>query len=113
MHYSAGRMQRDKKAYVYILTNRSKTLYVGVTSNLERRIWEHKNHAFAGFTERYRIERLVWFEQYTFVRTAIAREKELKGWTRARKMALVVEKNPTWRDLAEDWGKPLEPITPK
>jgi putative endonuclease len=80
---------------------------VGITSNLERRIWQHKNHAFPGFTDRYQIDCLVWFETYGDVHAAIAREKEIKGWTRARKMALVIASNPTWRDLSEDWGKPI------
>jgi putative endonuclease len=99
---------RQKRYYVYILTNRSKTLYVGITSNLEGRIWQHKNHVFPGFTDHYQIDRLVWFETYGDVHAAIAREKEIKGWTRARKMALVVASNPTWRDLSEDWGKPIQ-----
>jgi putative endonuclease len=98
----------DKRYYVYILTNRSKTLYVGVTSDLVRRVWQHKNHAYAGFTDRYAIDCLVWFETYGDVHAAIAREKQIKGWTRAKKMALIVATNPTWRDLSEDWGKPIQ-----
>jgi putative endonuclease len=77
---------RVKSYYVYILTNRSKTLYAGFTSNLEQRIWQHKNHVFGGFTDRYHIDTLVYFETYSSVHRAIAREKEIKGWTRARKM---------------------------
>ncbi len=95
-----------KRYYVYILTNRSRTLYVGVTNNLRRRLWEHRHNAGSAFTFRYHIDRLVWFETYTQARRAIARETEIKGWTRVKKMALIVAENPTWRDLSEDWGKP-------
>jgi putative endonuclease len=98
---------RVKSYYVYILTNRSKTLYTGFTSNLEQRIWQHKNHVFGGFTDRYDIDTLVYYETYSTVQRAIAREKEIKGWTRARKMQLIVSENPGWRDLSEDWGKPI------
>jgi putative endonuclease len=82
-------------------------LYTGVTSKLEQRAWQHKNHVFGGFTDRYNIDRLVYFEVYTTVQRAIAREKEIKGWTRAKKMQLVVSENPAWQDLSEDWGKPI------
>lgn len=89
------------------MSNRSKTLYTGVTSSLDRRVWQHKNHVFPGFTAEYKVDRLVYFEQYSDIRTAIAREKEIKGWTRLKKMALIVSMNPTWRDLSDDWGKPI------
>ena len=102
---------REKKYYVYILTNRSKTLYIGFTGNLAQRMWQHKHHVFPGFTDRYHIDRLVWLETYSNVHAAITREKQIKGWTRARKMTLVVASNPTWRDLSEDWGKPIQ-LTP-
>ncbi len=91
--------------YVYIMTNRSRTLYIGVTSELEGRVWEHKNKIFEGFTAKYRLDRLVYFEEYSRIGTALAREKQLKGWRRAKKIALVISLNPTWRDLSEDWGK--------
>jgi len=104
--YTPGPM-REKRYYVYILTNRSKTLYVGFTGNLDRRMWQHKNHVLAGFTDRYLIDRLVWFETFGDVHAAIAREKQIKAWTRGKKMALVVASNPTWRDLSEDWGRPI------
>lgn len=100
----------QKIFWVYILTNRSKTLYTGVTRNLQKRVWEHKNHVHAGFTDRYQIDRLVWFESYATPQAAIAREKQIKGWTRARKMALVVALNPEWRDLSEEWGTPIPPL---
>ncbi len=98
-------------AYVYILASSFKHLYVGVTSTLEHRIWQHRSGAFPGsFTERYKIDRLVYFERYTDIRTAIAREKQLKRWSRVKKIRLIVANNPTWRDLSEDWGKPIEPM---
>jgi len=100
-------MHRARTYYVYLMTNRSKTLYVGITNDLVRRVWEHKNHLNPGFTDRYLIDRLVWYELHFDVRTAIAREKQLKGWKRARKMALVVAMNPTWKDLAAAWYQPL------
>lgn len=87
--------------YVYILTNKSHSvLYIGVTNNLERRLFEPKNHLISGFTDRYNVERLVYFEYTKDVRTAIEREKELKGWTRKRKEALIDSVNPQWKDLS-------------
>ncbi|OFW39769.1 MAG: hypothetical protein A3J28_01370 [Acidobacteria bacterium RIFCSPLOWO2_12_FULL_60_22] len=89
--------------YVYILSSRSRTLYTGATNNLARRISEHREGLIPGFTSRYRIHRLVYFERYKNVRRAIAREKQIKGWLRAKKVALIEERNPTWDDLAADW----------
>ena len=89
--------------YVYIVSNRSRTLYTGVTNNLVRRVMEHREELIPGFTSRYRIHRLVYFERHMNVRQAIAREKEIKGWLRAKKVALIEERNPTWDDLAADW----------
>ena len=94
--------------WVYIMTNRSKTLYTGGTSNLGRRVRQHQNHVFPGFTDAYQINRLVYFEHFCDIRNAINREKRIKGLTRLKKMALIVGMNPTWRDLSEDWGKPIE-----
>jgi putative endonuclease len=93
--------------YVYIMTNRSKTLYTGFTSELEVRVWKHKNKIYEGFTSRYDLDRLIYFEEYSWAGSAIAREKQIKGWRRMKKIALVVSVNPTWRDLSEDWGKPI------
>jgi putative endonuclease len=89
--------------YVYIMSNVSKTLYVGVTNNLERRVWEHRQKQIKGFTQRYNITMLVYLEEYVRPDDAIAREKELKGWKRERKLALVRQENPGWLDLAADW----------
>ncbi len=88
---------------VYIMSNRTHRLYIGVTNNLERRIYEHQHRLLPGFTRRYYLDRLVHFEEYSDVRTAIAREKELKGWLRSRKIALIESGNPRWSDLSRDW----------
>jgi len=88
---------------VYIMASRSRTLYTGVTNNLERRVHEHKNKLVDGFTTRFNLNRLVFFEATDDVLSAIAREKELKGWTRAKKVALIEPSNPTWVDLSAQW----------
>ncbi len=92
-----------KRYYIYIMANRSKTLYIGVTNNLERRVYEHKHQLVTGFTSKYQIDRLVYFEETPDVYAAIAREKHLKGWLRAKKVALIESINPGWRDLSEEW----------
>jgi putative endonuclease len=94
-----------KNYYVYIMTNKSRTLYVGMTNNLERRVSEHKQKFIEGFTKRYNITLLVYYEAYSDVRDAIAREKQVKDWRREKKIALIESLNPTWRDLSEDWSK--------
>lgn len=89
--------------FVYIVTNSyDSTLYIGVTNNLRRRIWEHREKLIEGFTKRYNLAKIVYFEEYHDVREAIAREKYLKGWKRDRKQVLVASKNPGWKDLWED-----------
>ncbi len=92
-----------KHYYVSIMTNSSKTLYIGVTNTLQRRMYEHQHHLVAGFTNRYHITRLVYFEETSDVYAALAREKQIKGWLRAKKMALIESINPEWRDLSEEW----------
>ncbi len=92
-----------KHYYVYILTNRSGTLYTGMTNNLERRLYQHKNKLVHGFTKKYNITRLVYFETFGDVRDAIAREKQIKGWRRSKKIDLIKSSNPKWQDLTEDW----------
>jgi putative endonuclease len=89
--------------YVYILTNRSQTLYVGVTNNLLRRVWQHKQGEGSEFCKRYKIDRLVYYESFDDVRNAIDREKRIKGWLRIKKIQLIVGVNPTWIDLSEEW----------
>ncbi len=88
--------------YVYILTNRSKTLYTGVTNDLLRRVHEHKQKLIPGFTQKYNINRLVYYEETSDVTEAIAREKQIKGWVRAKKIALIESRNPEWLDLSTD-----------
>ena len=90
--------------YVYILTNERMTvLYIGVTNDLERRVYEHKKRLADGFTKKYNVDRLVYFEETDDVTIAIEREKQLKRWVRRRKADLVATMNPEWRDLAADW----------
>ena len=90
--------------YVYILTNKSNhVLYTGVTSNLQKRIYEHKAKLVDGFTKKYNVDKLVYFDSTTDVRSAIAREKQIKGWLRIKKIALIESMNPQWRDLSEDF----------
>ena len=90
--------------YVYILTNSSnKVMYIGITNNLERRVFEHKHKLIDGFTKRYHVHRLVFYEQTSDVNAAIAREKQLKGWVREKKNRLVESQNPQWKDLSEEW----------
>ncbi|MGA8940918.1 MAG: GIY-YIG nuclease family protein [Acidobacteriaceae bacterium] len=95
--------------YVYIMASRSRTLYIGITSALEDRIQQHKSGTFDGFSNQYQCRRLVYIEQYTDVQRAIAREKQLKRWSRAKKLTLIKRDNAAWSDLSEDWGKPIDP----
>jgi len=92
-----------KTYYVYIMTNKSKTLYTGVTNDIERRVYEHKNKLLPGFTSRYNITKLVCYEEYGDIHLAIAREKQIKGWLRIKKIALIETTNPEWKDLSLDW----------
>ena len=92
-----------KEAWVYIMTNRPNgVLYVGVTSDIARRIWEHREGRVAGFTQRYRLKRLVYAEQHDSIASAIQREKNIKHWSREWKIDLIVASNPDWRDLYEE-----------
>ena len=88
--------------YVYILTNKTNAvMYIGVTNDLRRRIYEHKSEQIEGFTKRYHVHRLVYYEEYHEINDAIAREKQLKGWKRDKKNALVETRNPDWDDWSE------------
>jgi len=89
--------------FVYIMTNKSGTLYTGVTNNLERRVFEHKNSLIEGFSKKYNINRLVYYEETNDILAAITREKQIKGWRRDKKIALIESINPEWNDLSEDW----------
>ena len=89
-----------KTYYVYILASQRRALYIGMTSKIEQRVFQHKTHAFAGFTAKYNITSLVYFERYGSVLTAIRREKEMKAWRREEKIELIESTNPKWRDLS-------------
>ena len=89
--------------FTYIMASRSHTLYIGITGDLEKRVFQHKWKEHDGFTARYNCDRLVWYESHDQVAKAIAREKELKGWRRVRKIALIESMNPIWNDLSRDW----------
>ena len=96
-------MGRRKKYYVYILASRRNgTLYIGVTNNLKKRTWEHKEDLVEGFTKKYQVHLLVYFEIYDDIKDAIRREKQLKKWKRGWKIKLIEKHNPTWRDLYND-----------
>ena len=93
-----------KQYFIYMMTNRWKNvLYIGVTSSLQHRIWQHRNKAVPGFTKKYNCDRLVYYEEYDEVTQAIAREKQLKRWSRSKKNALIARMNPAWSDLAAEW----------
>ena len=92
-----------KQFYVYMLASRSRRLYVGMTSDLERRVSEHKSKAVPGFTSRYNIDRLVWFESTDSVLAAAERERQLKNWRREKKVMLIEMENAAWEDLAAEW----------
>jgi len=95
------------KFWVYILCNRSGTLYVGLTGFFERRIYQHKYDTIEGFTRKYQCHRLVHYESFRDVYAAIAREKQVKRWRREKKIALIEKFNPRWQDLAENWGREM------
>jgi putative endonuclease len=92
-----------KEYFVYIMANEARTIYVGVTNSLERRVYQHKNNSAEGFTSRYGLHKLIYYAATTDVREAIEGEKRIKGWTRAKKVALIEETNPGWNDLSARW----------
>jgi putative endonuclease len=100
---------REYHFYVYIMASRSLTLYIGFTSNLEVRISQHKSDELDGFSKTYQCHRLVYFEHFQNATTAIAREKQLKRWSRPKKITLIKTSNPTWADLSDNWGKQISP----
>jgi putative endonuclease len=107
----------DERTYfTYIMASRSRTLYIGITGNLFLRVLQHKRKIREGFTAAYNCGRLVWFERFMDPTTAIRREKELKGWLRSKKIALIEQSNPTWQDLSAEWYAPAwlthEPTSP-
>ena len=94
------------------MASKSRRIYTGVTNNVERRVAQHKAGEIKGFTQQYKIHRLVYYEELHLVGNAIHREKAIKHWTRAQRVALIERDNPTWDDLSEDWGKPIELLKP-
>ncbi|MGA9528832.1 MAG: GIY-YIG nuclease family protein [Terriglobales bacterium] len=98
-------MPEEKRYYVYIMASRSLTLYTGVTRDLHHRALQHKASEIEGFTKKYHINRLVYYETFKYVNNAIAREKQIKAWTRTKRLELIKTMNPTWQDLAEGWGE--------
>jgi putative endonuclease len=94
-----------KTYYIYIMTSISGTLYIGMTNDLGRRVYEHKYKMIEGFTKKYNVNRLVYFEETTDVQTALAREKEIKKWRRSKKIELIKSLNPQWEDLSEGWAE--------
>ena len=106
-------MKAERRYYVYMMASRSLNLYTGITDNIFRRVLEHKAGVFRGFTKHYNISRLVYYEVFKYVNNAIAREKQIKAWTRAKRVALIKSLNPTWQDLAEGWGEKIELPIPR
>jgi putative endonuclease len=104
-------MRPPKQFFVYIMTNGPKpaVLYAGVTGNLRRRVWQHKNKLMSGFTRRYNLTCLVYYERFFYPDAAIDREKEIKGWRRSKKIKLIESMNPRWEDLAKDWANEHKP----
>jgi len=97
-------MPREYHFYVYIMQSASRrALYIGMTNDLRKRVWQHRNHTSEGFTDNYSATRLVYWESFEDVRNAIDREKQLKGWRREKKLWLIERMNPSYRDLAADW----------
>ena len=99
----------ERLYHVYILANVQRTLYTGVTGNLLQRVIQHKRKETAGFTKRYSLNKLVYVESFHDVRAAIAREKQIKGWLRVKKLDLIESQNPGWDDLAAKWDKEIKP----
>jgi putative endonuclease len=105
-------MRQPRQFFVYIMSNgpRSGTIYTGITGNLTQRVWQHKNKLGSGFTSRYNLTYLVYYETFAYPDAAIAREKEIKGWRREKKMRLIQSMNPRWHDLAERWQDQYKPV---
>ncbi len=99
----------DRHYFTYIMASRSQVLYTGITNSVRIRTGQHKQRTPGSFTAQYRCTRLVFYETYPTPTLAIAREKQIKGWTRAKKIALIEATNPTWRDLSQDWDKEIQP----
>ncbi len=92
-----------RECAVYVMANNSRTLYVGVTSDLEQRVYQHKHKLVKGFTSKYNVTKLVWYESFPDIEQAIEGEKRLKGWLRLKKVVLIESRNPNWEDLSAGW----------
>jgi putative endonuclease len=92
-----------KNYWIYIMSGRTRRLYVGITNDLERRVYEHRSKSVPGFTSKYHLDRLIYFEEHPDIRDAISREKQIKSWRRKKKLTLIELLNPKWRDLSLDW----------
>ena len=103
-------MEREWHFWVYIMASKSRRIYTGLTNDIGRRVREHKAGEVEGFTQRYKIGRLVYYEKFRYVGNAIEREKQIKGLNRAKRVNLIEGMNPTWDDLSEEWGKSIEPL---
>ncbi len=99
----------ERQYYVYIMTNRKHNVYIGMTNDLVRRVYEHRNKLTRGHTEKYNLTMLVYYESTSDVHAAIAREKQLKGWRRSKKDALIATMNPQWADLSQEWFDAMSP----
>jgi putative endonuclease len=112
-HAKTNTMRSPKAFFVYIMTNGPKPaiLYTGITSDLRRRVWEHKTGVVPGFTSRYKVTRLAYYECFVYPDAAIAREKEIKAWRRSKKIKLIESMNPRWDDLAQGWQDLYKPAS--
>jgi putative endonuclease len=106
-------MREEKRYYVYIMASRSLTLYTGVSGDIYHRALQHKAGEVEGFTKKYHINRLVYYEIFKYVNNAIAREKQIKAWTRAKRLTLIKSMNPAWQGLSEGWGEPTKLQIPR
>jgi putative endonuclease len=107
---SCNTLTMSQQAYVYIMASTFQKLYIGITTEIEVRISQHKSGAYGrSFTSRFKIDKLVYFERFARIPKAIAREKQLKKWSRIKKIRLIVAQNPTWQDLSAEWGQPIQP----
>jgi putative endonuclease len=106
-------LKTERRYFVYIMASRSLNLYTGVTDNIFYRALEHKSGTVEGFTKRYHINRFVYYEAFKYINNAITREKQIKAWTRQKRLALIKSLNPTWQDLAEGWGERFELQIPR
>ncbi len=115
MHFrlkGIGVSKDEHHYYVYIVASRTHALYCGMTNSIRRRVEEHREGSIAGFSAAYQCNRLVWLEHYQYVYNAINRENQIKHWSRAKKVWLIEQANPTWADLSEEWKEGTADLTP-